>query len=494
MSVKSLKRLVDNARNRVNGRKAMFIPAISVLSFLVVGYTALDKEKPVIATDEIKLEYGEEFDVSRLIISDNHDEVSELEIVADISNLDVHRLGEYRINVSAMDRCKNEAVKEIVVNVVDTTRPELIVNQDNSSLIYTDGKIKINVNASSDITQYVQAIDNADGDISSFIDVITPLDTSVLGEQEVKLAIKDSSGNKNEASFGFVITDIAAPTIVWKPSSEVVVDYGKTFDLRDYADVIDNATPYEELVINFENTIDTGVIGVVESKIEIIDSSGNKTEDHIKVEVKDISEPVIMVSQDAFSITEGDHFDIDQHVTAIDNKDGDISHKVVVEGSVNTNAAGTYSLVIRVVDEAGNEATRLVNVTVEAPYIAPTFSNGGGNGSVTSIGLGLVGRPYVYGSTGPSAFDCSGFTSYVYSQSGQSIGRTTYAQYAGGTKVSDIQPGDLLFYNTVGNLGHVAIYLGNGQMVHCGSEDTGVEVTSIYGAYWQSRYQGAVRY
>lgn len=494
MSVKSLKRLVDNARNRVNGRKAMFIPVISVLSFLVVGYTALDKEKPVISTDQIKLEYGEEFDVSRLIISDNHDEVSELQIVADLTSLDVHQLGEQRIQVSAMDRCKNEALKEIVVYVEDTTRPELLVNESNKNIIYEEGKIKLNVNASSNITEYIQAVDNADGDISSFIDVLTPLDTTVLGESQVKVGIQDASGNKNETTFNFLVTDIDAPRITWMASSEVVVDYGKTFDLRDYANIQDNATPYEELMIHFEQSIDTGVIGVVESKFEIVDSSGNKTEDHIKVEVKDISEPVIMVSQDAFSISEGDHFDIDQHVSAIDNKDGDISHLVVIEGSVNTNAAGTYSLVIRVSDEAGNEATRLVNVTVEAPYIAPTFSNGGGNGSVTSIGLSLVGRPYVYGSSGPSAFDCSGFTSYVYSQSGMSIGRTTFAQYAGGTKVSDIQPGDLLFYNTVGSLGHVAIYLGNGQMVHCGSEDTGVEVTSIYGAYWQARYQGAVRY
>ena len=172
-----------------------------------------------------------------------------------------------------------------------------------------------------------------------------------------------------------------------------------------------------------------------------------------------------------------------------------MTENVVIDGYIDVNTPGNYTLIMTVKDEAGNEASRSVSVTVNEPYTAPTFSaSGGGNGSVTSIGVGKVGSPYVYGSSGPTAFDCSGFTSYVFSQAGVSIGRTTYAQYAGGSQVNDIQPGDLLFFNTVGSLGHVGIYLGDGQMVHCGSEDTGVEVTSIYGSYWQSTYAGAVRY
>lgn len=75
------------------------------------------------------------------------------------------------------------------------------------------------------------------------------------------------------------------------------------------------------------------------------------------------------------------------------------------------------------------------------------------------------GVPYVYGGTTPSGFDCSGFTQYVYSKFGISLPRIDYQQrvwaQAHGTKVSDPQPGDLMWRS-----GHVGIYVGNGLMIH----------------------------
>ena len=77
----------------------------------------------------------------------------------------------------------------------------------------------------------------------------------------------------------------------------------------------------------------------------------------------------------------------------------------------------------------------------------------------------LRGRPYVYGASGPSSFDCSGYTRYVFAHSvGRSLVHSSASQYAGSTKIakSAIQPGDLVFYTSGGRVYHVGIYAGGG--------------------------------
>lgn len=93
-----------------------------------------------------------------------------------------------------------------------------------------------------------------------------------------------------------------------------------------------------------------------------------------------------------------------------------------------------------------------------------------------------LGKPYVYGATGPSNFDCSGFTEYVYNKAaGIDISRTTYSQINVGTPVSrdNLQPGDLVFPHT----GHVGIYIGNGQMIHAPQTGDVVKVSPVYKFY-----------
>ena len=98
----------------------------------------------------------------------------------------------------------------------------------------------------------------------------------------------------------------------------------------------------------------------------------------------------------------------------------------------------------------------------------------------------FLGCDYVYGATGPSTFDCSGFTQYVFrNAAGVSLPRTTYEQINVGTPVSynDLQPGDLVFPHT----GHVGIYVGNGQMIHAPSTGDVVKVSSVYKFYTARR-------
>ena len=103
----------------------------------------------------------------------------------------------------------------------------------------------------------------------------------------------------------------------------------------------------------------------------------------------------------------------------------------------------------------------------------------------------LLGIPYVWGGTNPaSGLDCSGLTSWCYSQIGKNIGRTTYNQDATGTHVSlnDLQPGDLILEY---GKGHVAMYIGNGQQIEAPQPGESVKISNVpysYGAMYGLRY------
>ena len=112
-----------------------------------------------------------------------------------------------------------------------------------------------------------------------------------------------------------------------------------------------------------------------------------------------------------------------------------------------------------------------------------------------------LGCPYVYGKAGPSSFDCSGFTSYIYKQFGYSINRTASTQLNNdGTSVAraDLQPGDLVFfrdYSCTKSASHVGIYIGDGQFIHASSSSSasGVKISSLSESWYANRYVGAKR-
>ena len=109
--------------------------------------------------------------------------------------------------------------------------------------------------------------------------------------------------------------------------------------------------------------------------------------------------------------------------------------------------------------------------------------------SAIAAALAQVGDSYVSGGTGPNAFDCSGLTSYAYSTAGVSLPHSSRAQSTLGRQVSrnQLQPGDLVFYYTP--ISHVALYIGDGMIVHARTYGKPVAVTSVD----QSGYRFGVR-
>lgn len=109
-----------------------------------------------------------------------------------------------------------------------------------------------------------------------------------------------------------------------------------------------------------------------------------------------------------------------------------------------------------------------------------------------------LGKPYSYGASNGSSFDCSGFTQYVFRQNGISIPRTTEGQAVAGNKVgrSDLQVGDLVIFNNTYKPGpsHAGIYIGEGKFIHASSNGKGVTTSSLNESYYSSRFASGRRF
>ncbi|MEU9389136.1 NlpC/P60 family protein [Streptomyces sp. NPDC048324] len=154
-------------------------------------------------------------------------------------------------------------------------------------------------------------------------------------------------------------------------------------------------------------------------------------------------------------------------------------------------------------EEAARKAAELAKqqAAAQAEAAAATQDGGSTSGGDTGTGTGTgtsdstyatkaakaiafaraqIGKPYVWGATGPGSYDCSGLTQASWKAAGVTLPRTTYDQVNAGTTVSltDAQPGDLIFFYD--DISHVGIYIGNGMMIHAPKPGAYVREESIY--------------
>ncbi|MGW2561012.1 NlpC/P60 family protein [Streptomyces sp. NPDC001514] len=123
--------------------------------------------------------------------------------------------------------------------------------------------------------------------------------------------------------------------------------------------------------------------------------------------------------------------------------------------------------------------------TPGAPVAAPNSRAA----QAVAYAYGALGKPYVWGATGPSAYDCSGLTQAAWRSAGVSLPRTTYTQINAGRSVprSQLAPGDLVFFYS--GISHVGLYIGGGQMIHAPRPGAPVRIAPID----QMPFAGATR-
>lgn len=203
------------------------------------------------------------------------------------------------------------------------------------------------------------------------------------------------------------------------------------------------------------------------------------------------------------------------YVVIKDSKGYELRYAHLQSIGVSEGAAVTKDEVIGLAGNTGNSTGSHLHIEVlkNGERLNPIFYLETGEGSIfggneytseaaqrlLEEAARYLGTPYVWGGYSPNGFDCSGFVSYCLTNSGvRNTGRlTAQGLYNICTPVSesDVQPGDLIFFTGTYNAGepvtHVGIYVGNGQMIHCGDP---VQYSSIYSSYWQSHFYGFGRW
>jgi len=139
----------------------------------------------------------------------------------------------------------------------------------------------------------------------------------------------------------------------------------------------------------------------------------------------------------------------------------------------------------------------LVMLSAAVPAAAAT-TNGTKGEQVIRVALQYLGRPYVFGARGTRAFDCSGFTRYVYQRvTGKTLPHSAALQTRYGRQISkgNLQRGDLIFFKNTYKAGvsHVGIYYGNNRMIHAWPRG-GVRIDTLNTSYFRAKYHSSRTY
>ena len=225
-----------------------------------------DKQKPVISfkpdgghyssdSNVLKLRYNSDGDIRKYITamdndtnSGNKGDVTDF-VVAD--TIDTSKLGMQFIPVSVSDDAGNETSEHIPVYIIDDVAPELELKGN--------GYAKINYGSQFDLSEFANAIDGYEGNLSDKIVVEgTAPNTNVMGASStLKLTVQDSSGNKTEKELTLTVADITAPVITFSKNNFAVAMNTPTINVRDYVRVKDNYDTNVAKVTFSADTIDT---------------------------------------------------------------------------------------------------------------------------------------------------------------------------------------------------------------------------------------------
>lgn len=294
-------------------------------------------------------------------------------------------------------------------------------------------------------------------------------------------------------------------TINYELNNWVNVTYGKTTGwARKYfvnEEAVKPATDEKEenkldATDKKENTDNTTTANPIDNKKGYIDVSSSANIRKEASTSSDIVNTLLRNTEVTLVAEEGDFYKIQyQDITGYISKSL-ISDKPVEEVTSRSSSERKTSQTQS--NTASSENKTTTKETTEKTDNKTTTSNSSSGSNVVSFAKQYIGYNYTYGGTKPSTgFDCSGFVYYVFNSCGYSLSRSCQVQANSGSAVSrqNLIPGDLIFFNngSGGSIGHVAIYIGGGQIVHAENSRTGVKTDTINSGYYNKYYYSARR-
>ena len=295
----------------------------------------------------LTLQFGETYVELGAISSDVEDGVL-TSIISISGSVNTSVLGTYNIQYSVTDSSGNTTVVQRLVNVVDTTLPEITLS----------GNSNENIDVGSAYTDPgASASDNYDGDITDLIVVSGSVDPTTIGTYYLQYNVTDSEGNNALTSIRTInVIDDISPTISLFGVSSVIIEVGSTFS-DSGASAIDNydgSIPLSSFSIN--SNLDTSTVGSYSITYDVSDSSGNPAIQVTRtVEVQDTQKPVITLAGNSSTTIESGLTYTDPGATVSDNYDSGLAYNVDLS-VIDTSTLGTYTLTYSATDSSGNQA------------------------------------------------------------------------------------------------------------------------------------------
>jgi hypothetical protein len=226
------------------------------------------------------------------------------------------------------------------------------------------------------------AVDNLDGDITARIVTMNPVDTSRTGTYVVTYSVADRAGNNASITRTVIVQaadvspDLTPPVLTLRGPSIVTLQVGDVYADAG-ASAVDNLDGDLTARIVTVNPVDTSRIGNYVVTYTVSDLAGNTASigRTVIVQATDVVAPVLTLRGPSTMTLQVGDFYADAGASAMDNRDGDITARVVTVNPVDTSRAGTYLVTYSVSDRAGNNASIARTVIVRA---RPRHNGGGG--------------------------------------------------------------------------------------------------------------------
>jgi|GEM_PF-5527459 len=313
---------------------------------------------PIITVDPdtVVILLGSEYDILRGVTAIDRiygDITSEITMDTD---LNINQVGIYTVTYTVSNIEGGTATATRTITVIN---PIIIVEPD--TVILTRG-------STYDVLTGVTAIDAIYGDITSEIEVVTDLNTNVLGVYTVTYTVYNAEESVATATRTIIIINAPTPVITIDPKT-VTITKGSYYDPLTgvtATDYIDGDITSE--IVTEAETIDVYTVGTYTATYTVTNSSGITSTDTRTI-IVDHAAPVITMIPETISVMQGISFDIRMGVSAIDVIDGDITSAIITGSNVDINTVGIYTVTYTVTNTSRKTtiATRTVNVTAIPP-------------------------------------------------------------------------------------------------------------------------------
>lgn len=426
--------------------KKLIVIAIITLLLILICTTTCKATTAIVNTDTLKLRKEASTDSTVLELLNQGQELDIIEQSGDW----------YKVKVNNMTGFVHKDYIKLNEEVANTNTQEPIVNEVTENIIPEDNNtINENTGANTNVEE-TKEFETREETLQNDVDIyILPLiNSSKISniKKDTKIIIMDEVKNWMYVQTNEVNGWICKNNI--KTQTDSTTNNTTTNEIQE--------TAIEEKVM-YVNSPSIYVRSGPETTYQVVDSL-----------ILNAQVTVVAESGDWYKVKIGD-------VT------GYIAKRLLSATSQNTTT--------RSADERTEETINENNQNVNT-QVAQTTSKGE---EIVTYAKQYLGCSYVYGGSGPSNFDCSGFTMYVFKNFGVSLSHSAIAQSKNGTYVAkeDLQPGDLVFfkdYETMNGIGHCGIYVGDGNFIHA-SSGTGycVKISTLLSGSYNTRYETARR-